>query len=71
MQSEYVYPSVADRTSPKEWEAMDKPDLIETAVARKHEVLSTHYPRHIADEVDDAIRARLDIKLPKDAIGRS
>jgi len=71
MQTEYVYPSVADRTSPKEWEAMDKPDLIETAIARKREVLSTHYPRHIAEEVDDAIRDRHDIKLPKAAMGRS
>ena len=27
MQSEYVYPQLADRSSPKEWEENEKPDL--------------------------------------------
>ncbi|MCP4328613.1 MAG: trimethylamine methyltransferase family protein [Alphaproteobacteria bacterium] len=70
MQSEYVYPSIADRTSPKEWEALDRPDLIERAVAKKREILATHHPQHVGADIDAAIRDKFDIKLPPEAMGR-
>src|SRR5690606_31329953 len=35
MQTEYVYPEVGDRTSPKEWDERGRPDLIEQATAVK------------------------------------
>jgi trimethylamine--corrinoid protein Co-methyltransferase len=70
MQTEYVYPRLADRSSPKEWEEFGRPDLIETAVAKKREILSTHFPRHIGDDLDAEIRARFEIKLPREAMGR-
>ena len=34
MQSEYVYPALADRSSPKEWEELNKPILVEEAAAK-------------------------------------
>jgi len=65
MQSEYVYPKLGNRMSPKEWHEADKPEIVANATARKKEILSTHYPDHIAPGVDSRIRERHDIKLPR------
>ena len=64
METEYVYPVVADRTSPKEWAEKDKPDLIETAIARKDAILEKPSEAGFPAEVDAAIRARFKIHLP-------
>ncbi|MDA9059637.1 trimethylamine methyltransferase family protein, partial [Planktomarina temperata] len=40
MQTEYIYPVLADRSSPKEWQEKDRPDLIEQAVARKEALIA-------------------------------
>ena len=65
MQKEYVYPSIANRMSPKEWLEAGKPDLVEKAAARKREILSTYYPDYLPRGIDDDIRAKHDIKLPR------
>ena len=65
MQSEYVYPTLGNRMSPKEWVEAGKPDLLERAIAKKKEILATHYPHTIPREIDDLIRANHDIKLPR------
>ena len=65
MQSEYIYPGVGNRMSPKEWNEAGKPDIIERAEARKREILTTHYPDLIPRAVDERIRAKHDIKLPR------
>jgi len=70
METEYVYPEVGDRTSPKEWAEQGSSTILDRAKARTRSLLDGHFPRHIADEIDDQIRARFDIKLPKSAIGR-
>ncbi|MEM8990853.1 MAG: trimethylamine methyltransferase family protein [Pseudomonadota bacterium] len=70
MQRDYVYPSLGDRTSPKEWAEKGRPDLIEQAIARKTQILSTCFPDHVPSEADDAVRARFDIQLPPGAVGR-
>lgn len=63
MQTEYIYPAIADRTSPKEWEEQGKPDLLRNATARKDEILAK--PSDVAfDPAKDAeIRARFNIHL--------
>jgi trimethylamine---corrinoid protein Co-methyltransferase len=66
MQRDYVYPQLGNRMSPKEWNEAGKPDIVERAVARKREILSSHYPQYISREHDDLIRARHDIKLPRE-----
>ncbi len=68
MQRDYVYPAIGDRTSPKEWLERGKPDLIETATAEKRRILDTVFPDHLGEEVDKAIRAVVDIKLPRAAM---
>ena len=63
MQTEYIYPAIADRSSPKEWEERNKPNLIEVASKRKSEILDSFHPTHIPSEVEASIRARFNILL--------
>jgi len=56
MQSEYVYPEIASRLSPKEWEEMQKPDIVATAAKRKNRILASHFPNYIPEELDAALR---------------
>ena len=65
MQKDYVYPQVANRMSPKEWNEAGKPEIVERAAARKREILSTYYPEYIPRHIDAMIRAKHDIKLPR------
>ncbi len=62
MQSEYVYPKIADRTSPKEWEERQKPDLVTNARKKMAEIFEAHIP-HISPEIDAKIRASFPIHL--------
>ena len=40
MQTEYIYPAVANRMSPKEWNEAGKPLLLDKAIARKNAILA-------------------------------
>ncbi len=40
MQTEYVYPTLGNRMSPKEWNEADRPLLIDKAIERKNEILT-------------------------------
>lgn len=57
MQTEYIYPVVADRTSPKEWVEIGRPDLVQKAIERKNKILSEAAPTMIDADADAAIRA--------------
>ena len=63
MQTEYIYPELSDRSSPKEWEELGKPNLVAEAVKRKNQILSEFVPQHIPEELDARIRADYDIRL--------
>lgn len=70
MQTEYVYPLLGDRSSPKEWLEKGKPDIVEMAIAEKKRILQTNFPRHVSKEVDDQIRATFDnIYLQRNEMG--
>ena len=64
MQTEYIYPELGDRTSPKEWDELGKPDLIQKTIARKEAILSEASSARFAPEVDRAIREAFKIHLP-------
>ncbi len=64
MQTDYVYPACADRSSPKEWQERGQPDLIATATARKQAILAEPAPARFDAVTDLAIRARFPIHLP-------
>lgn len=56
MQTEYVYPSLGNRMSPKEWAEADRPMLLDQAIARKNEILASASAQ-IYPALDAAIRA--------------
>lgn len=70
MQTEYFYPAVGDRFSPKEWNERGRPDILGRAVAEKRRLLGTYFPRHVPKAVDDGLRARhAAIRLPRKSMG--
>ncbi|MEL6840017.1 MAG: trimethylamine methyltransferase family protein [Pseudomonadota bacterium] len=60
MQTEYIYPSLGNRMSPKEWNEAGRPDLIEQAIARKNKILAEAQIQ-FAPDFDAAIRADYNI----------
>ncbi|MEP3440448.1 MAG: trimethylamine methyltransferase family protein [Sulfitobacter sp.] len=64
MQSDHCYPTYGNRMSPKEWVERDKPDLLESATARKHEILNAPSAAMFDPALDRAIRAKFNIHLP-------
>ncbi|TPI42662.1 trimethylamine methyltransferase family protein [Mesorhizobium sp. B3-1-9] len=71
MQTEYFYPAVGDRFSPKEWNEKGRPDILSRAIAEKKRVLAERFPRHVSRLLDDKLRARFGemIKLPRNKMG--
>jgi trimethylamine--corrinoid protein Co-methyltransferase len=69
MQTEYVYPRLGDRTSPKEWAEIGRPDLIANAIKRKHEILDGYFPSHLGYATDKAVRQAFPIHLSEAAVG--
>jgi trimethylamine--corrinoid protein Co-methyltransferase len=63
MQTEYVYPAIGNRSSPKEWEELGKPNLVAAAVKAKQDILQNFHPAHISPELDSVLRATYDIRL--------
>ncbi len=64
MQTDYVYPTLGDRTSPKEWVERDRPDLIARATGLKERLLSERSAARFDPLTDALIRARFAIHLP-------
>jgi trimethylamine--corrinoid protein Co-methyltransferase len=67
MQRDYVYPRCGDRTSPKEWAEVGKPDLVAAAARRKEIVLGRPSTVRWSEELDRAIRAKHPIRLKPQA----
>ena len=64
MQSDYVYPTLGDRTSPKEWVEIGKPNLLEKATKRKEEILSERSAALFDQQLDASLRKKYTIHLP-------
>jgi len=65
MQTEYVYPAIANRHSPKEWEEKGRPDLLINATRRKESLLAERAAARFDPETDRAIREKFVIHLPE------
>ena len=63
MQTEYIYPALGDRTSPKEWAENERPDLLKKAISLKKQLLSNPSKAGFSKEVDDLIRKNFSIHL--------
>ncbi|WP_282610904.1 trimethylamine methyltransferase family protein [Pelagibius sp. Alg239-R121] len=68
METDFLYPQVADRCSPDDWERNGARDIRQPARDLAREILSSHFPKHIDDVTDDVLRARFDIRLPKETM---
>ncbi|MBO9452737.1 trimethylamine methyltransferase family protein [Tropicibacter sp. R16_0] len=64
MQQDFVYPTLGDRTSPKEWAELGKPDLVQKAIEKKEMILRERSPAHFDAELDQKIRDAFNIHLP-------
>ncbi len=65
MQRDYLYPQVADRLSPEDWEDAGATDVVARARAVVEQTLATHYPDHVDPDADAEIRRRFPIALPE------
>ncbi len=68
MESDFVYPEIGDRRTITEWEVDGAPDIRSVAMARTRQILNEHYPKHISQEIDNAVREKFDIHLPRSAM---
>ncbi len=68
METEYLYPAIANRQSPDVWRQGGAQDIHEAARARVRQVLSTHYPRYIEPAIDEELRRRFPIQLSTEAM---
>ena len=64
MQSDYQYPNIGNRMSPKEWDESGKPDLIADTIARKEQILAERSAARFDPMTDAAIRKAFNIHLP-------
>ena len=63
MQSEYLYPEIADRLTPGAWEEMGRHTLYEQAHEKVKQMLTDYYPTYIDAAADKRIRDKFPIKL--------
>lgn len=68
MQRDYLYPQLGDRSSPNQWTEQGKPAIVDKASMRVRDILASHFPGHISREVDEAIRAKFPVRLPREAM---
>lgn len=68
MESDFLYPHLADRRSPEAWEAAGSPDIRQAAKVVVRGILASHRPQLIPAEVSAALRARFAIHLPEEAM---
>ncbi len=67
MQSEFLYPQLADRGTYDDWREAGKRDAYELARAKAVAILAEHYPVYIDPAADAKIRERFPIRLaPED-----
>jgi trimethylamine--corrinoid protein Co-methyltransferase len=66
METEYLYPSIADRQAYGQWEQTGKKDAFDIAHEKAKKMLSSHYPTYIDPKVDEKIRAAFPIMLKKE-----
>ncbi len=64
METEFIYPELADRDSPDSWKEKGSMDIWDRAALRVKHLMRTHYPDHITPEADAEVRVRFPIRLP-------
>ncbi|KIC47172.1 methyltransferase [Ruegeria sp. ANG-S4] len=70
MKSDYFYPEVGDRRAPREWQEDGARRVGDVAREHARDILKSHFPSHIPDALDRALRAKFDIRLSRAQTGR-
>jgi trimethylamine--corrinoid protein Co-methyltransferase len=66
MQRDYFYPSqMSDRDHPKAWEEKGAQHMWQRANQKARDILASHHPNYLQQDVDQKIRDRFNILLPK------
>lgn len=68
MQSDFLYPEIADRRPFEDWVTDGSKDIHQVAKAKTREMLNSCFPKHIPTDIDDKLRAQFDIRLPKSSM---
>ena len=66
MNTEYLYPHTADRATRANWEAAGSLDMRERARLKAREILKSHFPPIVPEEVDRRLRSEFNILLPRE-----
>ncbi len=66
MESEFLYPTLADRSTPGAWVEAGHKNIYEAAHVRVHELLANYYPDYIDTATDARIRERFPIRLSRE-----
>jgi len=69
MQTEYLYPNVGGRSSPKKWKEKGRPNILDRARKRLEDILGSHYPTHVSQYNDDRNRALFPVHLSHKMMG--
>jgi trimethylamine--corrinoid protein Co-methyltransferase len=57
---------IGDRSNPKEWVDQGRPDAVARAQKKLKSIMNNHFPAHIPQAVDDAIRAKFPVRLARE-----
>ena len=71
MQSDFLYPEIADRRTFEEWQADGQKSILDTAKTKTRELLCSQFPKHINPDIDDQLRAQFDIRLSQSLMTKS
>lgn len=66
MSSDFLYPQLADRRPPAQWEQAGSLDIRTVARQRTAQLLASHFPTHISPEIQAMLRAQMDIRLAQE-----
>lgn len=64
METDYVYPQIADRQTPDAWASNGSQDILERARMKVLEILDGHRPVYLTPEIDAMLRSQFNIILP-------
>ncbi len=71
MESDYVYPQIADRRQPSEWQDDGARDMLERARDAARDILTAPGPNYLPENEDRAIREQHDILVPQELMAGS
>ncbi len=65
MQTDFLYPDISDRRNFQAWERDASKSIHEVAKNKTREILNNSFPGHLSAEIDEKLRNRFDIRLPR------